>query len=683
MTWRTGGVVPTAALAIVLSVVVAPAIPASAAPASGAGATLTVGSISLTQCGSRVSTYCGRLPVPLNWGSPASRPRISVCFEWLPATHTTEPALGTVLPVEGGPGYPSIGSVEPAVPGGYDAMYGSLLERYDMLVVDLRGTGCSTPVDCPALQEFSGPTGTRAYEQVVGSCGESLDHRWRMPGGSFVHASDLFTSAAAADDVAAVVEALGVGPVNLYGDSYGSWFAQVFASRFPNLVRSVVLDSTYQVLDLDPWYRTSIQAMPADFDLACSDTPSCASATSSAWADLSTLAARLRSRPVSARVPGPGGSRTEVSMGVVGLANLVSDAAEDPFIYRGIDAAARAILDEDDPAPLLRLYAQRLVFDEDYFDIPATGYSAGLYMAVSCLDYPQLFDMDSPPAARRSQLAEAERTLPASTFAPFSTGEFLAIDQNTEDYTGCLDWPAPTIAQPSVTTSPPLLPATVPVLILGGQLDTWTPPVGVPVVERELGADSRFVLFNGATHVVGETVGPEAACSSSIIDHFVSDPSSLQTLNVSCASALPQVRAVGEYPSTLGAVPPLVGTGSLLARQLAAAAVMTAGDAVARWEAIGVCHDDGLVAGTATATSPSGGGVDVRLRADELVPGVPVTGSVLVSPSGLVTAALTAGRSAGPPVVLRASWPDEGATATATVTGSSNGSPLSGTMSAP
>ena len=43
-----------------------------------------------------------------------------------------------------------------------------------------------------------------------------------------------------------MIEALQLGKVDLYGDSYGSFFAQVFASRFPQLVRSVTLDSTYE-----------------------------------------------------------------------------------------------------------------------------------------------------------------------------------------------------------------------------------------------------------------------------------------------------------------------------------------------------------------------------------------------------------------------------------------------------
>jgi hypothetical protein len=85
--------------------------------------------------------------------------------------------------------------------------------------------------------------------------------------------------------------------------------------------------------------------------------------------------------------------------------------------------------------PARSRYSSRLAYDELYFGQPADEYSVGLYMAVSCLDYPQLFPMKPAPAKRLADLKAAEKALPAGTFAPFSTAQWLAMDQNTE--TGC------------------------------------------------------------------------------------------------------------------------------------------------------------------------------------------------------------------------------------------------------
>jgi pimeloyl-ACP methyl ester carboxylesterase len=416
--------VSVAAMALALAAPAGIAHAAMSAPAVSrtAAASLQVGSQQLKRCAAGPAAYCGTLRVPLDWQS-GSGPDISVCYRWYPATGGGQPA-GTVLPVEGGPGYPSIGSV---APDGYAAMYGPLLQHFNMLAVDLRGTGCSTPLNCPVLQDYSGPTGTLAFAKVVGRCGDDLNTRWRAPGGGYVHASDLFTSVPAAEDVDAVIRALRLPKVDLYGDSYGSWFAQVFAARYPSAVRSLTLDSTYPVQALDPWYRITIATMPGDFDTVCAQTPACAAAGGTSWPRIEALAARL-ARPVSGTVPGPDGTREHVSMGVVGLVNLVSDSAEDPAIYAALDAAARALLDDGQAAPLLRLYASRLAVDEAYSGLPASQYSVELYMAVSCLDYPQLYPMTVSGPARLADLRAAEATLPARTFAPFTTAQWLAMD---------------------------------------------------------------------------------------------------------------------------------------------------------------------------------------------------------------------------------------------------------------
>ncbi|HEY1622750.1 MAG TPA: hypothetical protein VGG16_03045, partial [Streptosporangiaceae bacterium] len=132
-----------------------------AASPSPASSNLKVGSQTLNKCGN--DTYCGTLRVPLDWQLPGS-PDISVCYQWYPATGSG-PAEGTVMPVEGGPGYPSIGSV---APDGYAAMYGPLLKHDNMLAIDLRGTGCSTVINCPALQNYTGATGTLALLLAAG-----------------------------------------------------------------------------------------------------------------------------------------------------------------------------------------------------------------------------------------------------------------------------------------------------------------------------------------------------------------------------------------------------------------------------------------------------------------------------------------------------------------------------------
>jgi pimeloyl-ACP methyl ester carboxylesterase len=668
-----------------LSGIVPAAAATSAGTRGGAAHTMVVGSQKLTECGSAPTSYCGKLTVPLDYSDPTG-PTIQISYTWYPATSPPGGvAKGTVVPVEGGPGFPSEESVEWSPDsvlgaGGYRFMYGSLLDDWNMLAVDLRGTGTSTPLDCPALQNFSGRASGPAFTAVVGACAQKLNHRWKTSTGTYIQAADLFTSVPAAADVAAVIRALDIPKIDLYGDSYGSFFAQVFANHYPKLVRSLILDSTYETQNLDPWYRSTVDDMPADFDNACSRSPACAQATTSpAWNDIEALAQRLRQTPVSGVVPGPDGAMEPVTMDVVGLVDLLNDAAGDPAIYRGLDAAARALLTGQGSAPLLRLYAQRLAFDEDYFDTPASQYSDLLYFAVSCLDYPQLFDMSQDPATRQAELQAAENALPASTFAPFTTAEWLGQNENTEAYSACTAWPSPVVSNPP-TVGQPIVPPSMPVLVLGGEFDTWTPPTDAPKVLAELGGNTRFVELANSTHVVGEGDQP---CGSQLVQEFVESPQSVQTMNTSCAPAVPPIDSVGVYAGSLAAVAPLTpgpgNDGSAELLKLGAAAVETAGDALSRSLAIVGHSDHGLYGGTSVSKD---GGRTITLTGDVLVPGVAVSGNLKVTSTG-VSATLTANVSTLGTASFKISWPLAVTDGTAEVAGIMNGRDIVGTTYAP
>ena len=114
--------------------------------------------------------------------------------------------------------------------------------------------------------------------------------------------------------------------------------------------------------------------------------------------------------------------------------------------------------------------------------------------------------------------------------------------------------------------------------------------------------------------------------------------------------------------------------------ELASAAVMTAGDALYRYEALGLGCDGGLYGG-----SVADDGERLVMAADQLVPGVAVSGfvSLPTSASATVTATLYARTVGTPAVTLHARWPAVGGSARATVTGPAGGRPLNGTTTAP
>ncbi len=521
----TAAVVPGALLATASAAQVRPgAIALISRTARVAPPAVRVGGLRLHRCGRVQPVYCGELAVPLDYSSAAS-PAIRVGFRWLPATGSRLPVRRTVLAVEGGPGYATTGTQ-----GAYTAMLGPLRRTTNLLLVNLRGTGDSTLVKCAGLEHFGRPQHQYgpAFNQLVAACGRQLNHTWRYRHGGWVHASDLFSTAYSARDVARVLRALRLGPVDLYGDSYGSWFAQAFASRYPGQLRSVTLDSTYQVLGLDPWYTTTVITARRAFAQACSRWPACATATrgSGAWARIGALAARLARHPVSGLTTSAAGTRTPMTVTALTLVNLVNNAGFDPVVYRDLDAAGRALLRHHDSAPLLRLAALSIGFDDTNYGLPE--FSDGLFFAVSCTDYVQLFSRTARPAVRLREYRAALRREPASTFAPFTIGQWTQMDQYTEAYSACLHWPSPRHLVPPIIRRPPLVPRRLPVLVLSGTADSLTPWLhGASLVARQLGPSARVIRVANLTHVLLQD--GDDSCPASIYQRFLRLPATSRT----------------------------------------------------------------------------------------------------------------------------------------------------------
>jgi len=306
----------------------------------------------------------------------------------------------------------------------------------------------------------------------------------------------------------------------------------------------------------------------------------------------------------------------------------------DPLIYRALDAAARSLLVARDPAPLLRLYAQRLAVDEEYTGSRLVVFR-GLYLAVSCLDYPQLFPMTVAPATGRRSGGGRGRAR-SRHVRTVLRGEWLAQDQNTEAYTACTGWPTPTEAVPPTTGTLPSCHRLCRCWSSGGS--------SIPGLRRSTCPGSWVRWGAPAVRRAGQ-LDPrrrrgDQPCGSTLVQAFVRAPTAIDSLDTSCAAAVPPIRAVGPTRSRspgsrrVALVGQPASTGDL---RLAAAAVATAGTP---WPG-----PKGSVPSATSASTrhgpPGSSGDHLTLVADQLVPGVAVTGTVHVGAT-TVTARLTA-----------------------------------------
>ncbi len=521
------------------------------------GTTVHVGDLALHPCDVLVGALCGSVRRSWEPGNPSAG-KIRVGFAFLPAKDDTEPVVGTVVAHEGGPGYSTTGTA-----GGYRSMYGPLLRHRHLLLVDARGTGLSEPLRCPDLQVL-----TTSYAVAAGRCGRSLGRR-----------ADDYTTALAADDTAAVIRRLGLDDVDLYGDSYGTFFQQVFAGRHPGLVRSVVLDSAYPTYGENGWYPTQGPAMRRAFTAACDRSADCREAGAPFLDELKAVLREVRDRPWRGKAFDPDGRRIRVTVDASTLVTTAFGSTYVPTGYRELTAALRNAL-AGDRAPLVRLVAESVGGSSDAG--PVVAYSEGLDAAVACHDYPQLYDMAAPPGVGREQALEDALTKRVatnpSTFGPFRVREYARSDW--EALSWCTRWPTAPRSNPAAPPRPVggSYPD-VPVLVLSGELDTITTQAEGDIVTSQF-PGARHVTLANSFHV--NAIYDYEGCGESLVRAFVSDPEGALP---DCADDLAPVRSLGTYPTSLADVAPGQSAGAQTARvrRSAPAAAAVVADVVDRW----------------------------------------------------------------------------------------------------
>src|SRR5258706_8070126 len=413
-----------------------------------------VGTLDLRPCRD-AAEYCGELKRPFDPDDPAFG-SINIHFEFY--THSAAgKSAGTLVATEGGPGYPATGSRED-----YLTLFKPLMPDHDVLMMDNRGTGQSGAIDCHELQ-----TSEKWIVESVAACGASLGER-----------APLYSTVYAADDLAAIVDALGLGKIDLYGDSYGTYFEQAFAARHPNALRSIVLDGAYPLTGPDyAWYPTYAPATRDKFNLACARSPTCSQLPGTSLDHIMPALGELRRSPFSARAYDIDGREHRFTADAPQLAIVMMGGTPSLTTIREVDAAARAFT-AGDRMPLTRLMAGTIaaVDSRDPTGDP-TKWRAGLAAAVLCHDPPQIFDMRLPPADRlrdRDRALSGPRRSARETYSPFTIYEYRAMPLDYSFIDECVGWPVAPPSHPASQVGAGAAYPHVPALIISGELHSIT-----------------------------------------------------------------------------------------------------------------------------------------------------------------------------------------------------------------
>ena len=248
------------------------------------GRASAAGALSLVECRlehplrlSSTAARCGTFAVPEDPTRPdGARITLRVAVVRALDRRSTAPPLFLLA---GGPGQAATDLYT-----GNAGAFARANRSHDIVLVDQRGTGGSSPLDCPYPDDWQEMTAALpALLDATRSCLTKFGPRVRF-----------YTTSVAVGDLDAVRRALGYARIDLYGSSYGTRVAELYMRRHPTVTHAVILDGvTYpeQVIGPDT---------PADAERAlglivarCRESTSCAAAFPTLAQELESLRRRF------------------------------------------------------------------------------------------------------------------------------------------------------------------------------------------------------------------------------------------------------------------------------------------------------------------------------------------------------------------------------------------------------
>ena len=460
-----------------------------AKPATWKLGTLTLTACNLAQPDSGLSTaaWCADFPVPENRADPHSR---MITLKLAVLRSGAQVASSDMLAfLVGGPGQAATDSASQIA-----SMLKPLLAHRDVLLLDQRGTGGSNALSCKAADDAMTPGDEAAFDpaKMRNAAAECLK---QLAG----HADPrYYTTTIAAQDLEDVRKALGAPQFDLLGVSYGTRMAQQYLMRYPDAVRSVVLDSTVPnslALGQD-FARNLDDALKAQF-ARCTAEPACGKQFGDPDQTLYQLRDALRANPHAVSFRDPQSYRTvKRVLNEDSLASVVRMFAYTPataaLLPLSIDAAAHG-----DVGPLL---GQAKILSGELSELMGSG-----------MQYSVICSEDADLLVARPQDA----------------GTILGTHLVDALHAVCSVWPKG--ARPADFHQP--LKTAKPVLLLVGQYDPVTPPRYAEDVAKGL-PNARVLVLKGQAHAV-MSVG----CTPELVQHFVEKPDP-KALDASCLDRL-------------------------------------------------------------------------------------------------------------------------------------------------
>jgi pimeloyl-ACP methyl ester carboxylesterase len=363
------------------------AVPSPTAPPSPALASFYGQHLDWSDC--HDGDQCASLTVPLDYRHPSGA-TIELALLKVPAADPKS-RLGSLVINPGGPGEP--GTSYAAL--GAQAFGQPLLDHFDIVGFDPRGTGDSSPVDCLSdgeLDRYLGadpePSTPRELAALRVTQHQLATGCSRLSGALASHISTV----EAAKDMDVLRAALGVGSLNYLGASYGTKLGATYAQLFPHRVGRFVLDGAVDVslgtrqltLQQAAGFQRALEAYAADC-VASSGGCFLGDSVPEVLRTISGLIDQIAAKPL------PAGDR-ELTAGNAFYGMAVTLYSRNYWVL--LTQALRSALDGDGQALMLLADAYASRNPDGTFQ----NNSMEAFFAISCLDDPWSIPATKVPA---------------------------------------------------------------------------------------------------------------------------------------------------------------------------------------------------------------------------------------------------------------------------------------------
>ena len=453
--------------------------------------------LTLTPCrlpGIERELRCGHWQVPADPDAPHG-PTLSLRVAVATAA-ATQPKRDAIVVLAGGPGQAATAVAPQVLP-----LFEQLNAQRDIVFLDQRGTGASTPLRCQAPN-----TRTPLAESLDEAQAIARLRRCRAALMAEGHDLRQFATWIAARDIEAMRLALGYGPLNLWGASYGTRLALEYARQFPQAVRTLVLDGVAPAsLRLPVSFALDTDAAIEALLAHCQRDTACQRTAPHLADDLNALLAQA-DRGIKTTLADPvNGAPDTLKIDRRALIGLLRGPLYAPTATAVLPLAITRAR-QGDFAPLVALNTLLSASIE-------ADFAEGMHFSVMC-------------AEDVATLTDADRTAVAKTRAGAQfIDQYRAI---------CADWPVRAV--PAAGPAP--TPIHVPVLLLSGGRDPATPPAHATALARSL-PQARHVIAPPLGHGVSGHL-----CAVNLIQRYIRTASfDGSEGDIACLQTLPEAPA--------------------------------------------------------------------------------------------------------------------------------------------